>query len=94
VIAESLAALTLIGGANYADYHTSRDALRVPGAMEVNGIVGPSGERLAPVKIGAVLAESAVFLAMRRHHKRAAWMFVAGVVGVNLALAYHNRNVR
>lgn len=45
------------------------------------------------MKIAATLGETAVFLSLRKKHKKTAWIFVGVVVGVNLTTALHNRGV-
>ena len=88
----SVAAAVLIAGANYADYATTRDAIG-RGAWEMNPIYGIRGERLAPIKIGVVAAETAAFVLIERRHRKAAWIYAATIVGANLLIAHHNAKV-
>ncbi len=87
-----VAAAVLLSGANYADYVTSRDAL-VRGGAEANPVYGSHGERLLPIKIGVVTAETVAFVLIEKHHKKTAWVYVASVVAFNLAVARHNAGV-
>jgi hypothetical protein len=89
---ESIAAATLIAGANYADLHSTQRALS-HGAVETNGLAGPSGQRLSAVKLGAVAMETGVFLALNKKHKKLAWTWVATLVAGNLVIAHHNNKV-
>lgn len=94
MLVETVAAAILLAGANYADLRTSQQALRMPGAVEVNSwAMGRHGERLVPVKIAVCAVETAGFYAIRRKHRRTAWVYVGAVVAVNVGIAYHNRSV-
>jgi len=91
MIAESLLAASLLVGANYADMHTTQRALALcPNCVEANPFIGPHAERLVPLKIAATALQTAVFVSIRKRHKKTAWGFVAVVVGGNLAIARHN----
>jgi hypothetical protein len=92
---ETVAASALLAGANFADYQTTRHALATcPSCMEGNPLLGKDGERVAPAKLLAVAAGTAVFVGLRKSgHKRGAWIWVASVVVLNLAVAAHNRQV-
>jgi hypothetical protein len=90
---EGLLAASLLAGANWADYRTTQQALaRCTTCFEANPLIGREGERLAPVKLASAALETWAFLELRKKGKKRAWAFVAGVVGVNLALAAHNRS--
>jgi hypothetical protein len=42
------------------------------------------------VKIAVMAGETGVFLVLRRRDKKAAWLWVAVVVAINLGLTIHN----
>jgi hypothetical protein len=91
MIKESLLALSLIGGSNYADYKTTQDALK-RGGVEINPVfkVVP----LAPTKIVATAVETGVFVYLYKNKKKkAAWIWVGSIVVVNTAVAIHNSRV-
>ena len=90
-LAEGLLAASLMCGANYADYATTKQGLSVPGTHEANPLIGAEGQRLEVVKISVTAAEVGIYQALRRRgHRRAAWVWVASVVAVNVGLAVHN----
>jgi len=89
VIRESLLAFTLMAGANYADHATTQAGLN-RGAVEVNPIMQG---RLTVGKMVVVGAETGIYLALRKKSKRAAWVWVASVVMVNVGVAVRNRGV-
>ena len=91
LLASSLA-FTLIGGANYADYHTTRGAIS-RGAVEVNPIYGSGAQRLTPIKLGVVAVETWGFHAIRKRHKKLAWAYVGAIVVSNGLAARHNHGV-
>jgi hypothetical protein len=87
-----LLAAGLLAGANYADLHTTQQALaRCPACVESNPFIGSHGERLVPVKLAVVAAETAAFVAVRKRHKKTAWALVGVIVVTNLAIVHHNR---
>jgi hypothetical protein len=92
MILESVAAFTLLAGANYADYSTTRAAI-ARGGVEANPIFGRGAERLAPIKAAVVATETFGFYKIRKKHKVLAWVYVGAVVGVNVAIARHNSQV-
>ncbi len=91
VLLESALAFGLLAGGNYADYRTTKDALAsCQACKEANPLIGAHGERLLAVKLGSLAAEQLTFEILRKKHKKAAWLFVAGTVAANLLIAKHN----
>ena len=91
MIRESLLAFTLMGGANYADFKTTQDAIN-RGAIEINPVYRKIP--MAPVKIAATVIETGVFIHLyKRKSKKAAWIWVGSVVLVNVGIAIHNSRV-
>jgi len=92
MLLESITAAILISGANYADYHTTRNGL-ASGAIEFNPLIGQQGQRLELVKTIAVVGETAIFYKIHKSgKKKLAWTFVAVIVGTNLVIAHKNSN--
>lgn len=87
---ETLLALSLVAGSNIADYHTTRVGLNRPGNYEMNGLIGSRGERLELVKCLATVAEMTIFLEIKKRNKKAAWVFVVGIVATNIAVSINN----
>jgi len=92
VLKESILAAVLMTGANYADYHTTKPALKIAGTYEANPLIGPSGERLELVKLATITAEVLIFEKLHEKNKKLAWGFVATVVAVNVAVSISNSN--
>lgn len=92
MLAEIVTAGMLIGAANAADAVVAHHGIEA-GWAEPNPIIGSQGERMLPVKVLTVAAETAIFAhLLRTEHRRAAWVWVAAVVGVNTYMAIQNRN--
>jgi hypothetical protein len=94
MLRESLLALSLLGGANAADVASTQAVLHAGGAEAWNpGLYGPRAERIVPMKLAITAAEFGTFKLLRKKHKHAAWLWVAGVVAGNVVVVLHNRNV-
>lgn len=90
MIRESILAISLMGGANFADLHTTQHALTRAGTVEANPLIGPQGSRVVPVKLAVTAVEGLVYYKIRRKSKKGAWIYVGLVVGCNLLIAHHN----
>jgi hypothetical protein len=83
-----------IGASNLADLRSTQELVAAGGHEAWNpGLYGRDAERIVPVKIAVIAGETGVFLAVRRRDKKAAWVFVAVIIAINVGLTIHNRRI-
>ncbi len=94
MIRESILAFSLITGSNMADAVSTQHVVQAGGyEAHAPGLYGPGAERVVPVKLGISALETAGFVAIRKRHKHAAWVYVGAVVVANVIIARRNEGL-
>ena len=90
MIRESLLALTLMGGAEFADLHTTQQALMRPDIHEANWMMAGDVRGKKAIYLAA---EMGAFTLLRKKHKKLAWGLVGLVVVTRGVVAIHNHRL-
>ncbi len=91
---ETAVAAAAIGAANWADVASTQDLVAAGGREAWNpGLYGPRAERIVPMKLAVIAAETGVFYALRRRSRAAAWTWAAVVVVGNVLITRRNAEI-
>lgn len=90
---ELVAAAGTIAVANWLDVVSTQECMALGASEEGNPwLFGEKAERIVPMKVAIIAAETAAFAALRRRSKKLAWAWVAGIVVANVIVYKHNKD--